>query len=176
MLAVVWPVSWMLLLPVVALEAVVALRSTGLGWKKCVLGSAIANAASTVLGIPLAWSLLVGLEMLLTSDGGVAFGLASPGARILSVMVQAPWLIPYKSYESDLDWMIPSAALVLLIPFFFVSVFTESWAFKISARADLQAARRWSWRANGITYGCIFIVVAALAVQALMTHDGSQGF
>lgn len=96
MLTVVWPVAWMLLLPVVAVEALAAIRSTGLGWKRCLAGSAIANAASTVLGIPLTWMLLVGVEMLLPR-GGPASGLASVGAKVLAVTVQAPWLIPYPS-------------------------------------------------------------------------------
>ncbi len=44
------------------------------------------------------------------------------GYKVIAVTWQAPWLIPY---ESDFHWMMPVAGLVLLIPFFFVSWWSE---------------------------------------------------
>lgn len=171
MLAIVWPASWILLLPIIAVEGFVAARVTALGMRKSLLGAAVANAVSTILALPVTWGLLVVVEMVL-SRGGRAFGLSSAGSRVFAVTVQAPWLIPY---ESDLDWMVPLAALVLLIPFFFASVFTERLAFKMWTRCDMSTARRWSWCANAVTYGAIFLVVAIVAVHAIAKHDSSTG-
>jgi hypothetical protein len=47
--------------------------------------------------------------------------------KVLAVTWQAPWLIPY---EEDLNWMIPVAGLVLLIPFFFASWWSEYFVSK----------------------------------------------
>ena len=49
------------------------------------------------------------------TGGGRAFGIDSSWQRVFAVTVQAAWLIPY---ESELNWMVPLAAIVLLVPFF----------------------------------------------------------
>jgi hypothetical protein len=108
------------LVPVVFVEAFVLARRLRAEWWPCANSSLMANLASSFLGLPLTWLVLVVMQML--SGGDEAFGLDSPWHRFLAVTWQAPWLIPY---ENDLPWMVPSAALVLLIPFFLVSVVME---------------------------------------------------
>jgi hypothetical protein len=55
MLALVWPASWMLFIPIVAIEAWIARKVVGLTVKRCILASTAANAVSTLVGIPLVW-------------------------------------------------------------------------------------------------------------------------
>lgn len=121
MLFLTLPAMLIALVPIIAIEAVVVGRLLGSNAVLRVKSVAIANAVSTVVGLPLAWVALVALQ--LVSGGGSAYGLTTPTQKLLAVTWQAPWLIPY---ESDLYWMLPAASLVLLIPFFFTSYFVEA--------------------------------------------------
>ncbi len=164
MLAVVWPASWVLFIPVVAIEAWIARRIVGLSIKRSVLASAVANAVSTIVGIPLVWGLLAFTEIVATG-GGRAFGIDSFWQRVFAVTVQAAWLIPY---ESELHWMVPVAAIVLLVPFFFASVFVERAVFSRFCKSSPELALRWSWLANGATYSVILIGLVVTLTVALV--------
>ncbi len=95
-------------------------RKLGLKAASAVKTTTISNLVSTLAGVPLTWLLLVLVQMV--AGGGGAFGLDTMLGKVLSVTFQAAWLIPY---ESELYWMIPVAGLVLLVPFFFVSWWSE---------------------------------------------------
>jgi hypothetical protein len=164
MLALIWPASWILFIPIVAIEAWIAWRLVGLTVRRSVLASAAANAVSTLVGIPLVWGLLVLIELFAVPKGGQALGIDSFWHRVYAVTVQAAWLIPY---ESELHWMVPLAAIVLLVPFFFASVFLERMVFRRFCRSSPELARRWSWVANGVSYcfmlsGLVVVLIVAL--------------
>ena len=125
-----------------------------------------------MIGIPLTWVLLAGLEMLATS-GGRAYGLDTWPRKVLAFTVQAPWLIPY---EPELAWLVPAAALVLCVPFFFVSVLIEySIACRILRELPKSATSQWSWRANLVTYGAIVLGLAAILVVAVLNRRHVSG-
>jgi hypothetical protein len=166
MLAVIWPASWILFVPIVIVEAAFIRRLFTVSWKRSLAVSSAANALSTLVGIPLAWLALVFVQMVvLGSAGGTAHGLVGLGHKLLAVTFQAPWLIPY---ESDLDWMVPAASIVLLGPFFVVSVYTERWV--VSRMLSASPAVPWSWRANGATYGAILIALVVILALAMGHH------
>lgn len=120
MLAIELPVMAIALVPIVLLEAAIYARLLHSPWESALRGSWWANAASTFIGIPIAWFILVLIQILI--GGGRTWGMESPLDRIAAVTLQSAWLIPY---EKDLNWMIPAAATVLLVPFFLVSIFVE---------------------------------------------------
>ncbi len=166
MLLIVWPSSWFLLLAIIPIEAAVAVRVLKTGWKKNLIMVSVANLASTIVGIPVTWVLLVVCQMLV--GGGYAYGLDTDQSRMLAVTLQSPWLI---APVSDLPWMIPTAAAVLCVPFFFMSVFVE----ELSARRFVEKKshlllRRWSWIANSLTYGCIVLGLLGLVANILQQH------
>jgi hypothetical protein len=70
--------------------------------------------------------------------------------KILAVTWQAPWLVPY---ESDLDWMVPAASVVLLVPFFAASWLIE---LRVNRRmlpeVDEQTLREATRDANLLSY------------------------
>jgi hypothetical protein len=134
MLAVTWPGMLLALIPVVLIEAWVVKSRLRLKAKETVRVVFWANVLSTIIGIPLAWLVLLVLDMVVTS-GGTAMGLDTPWRRFLAVTVQAPWLVPY---SSELYWMVPSATLALL-PAYFVA----SWAIEYKAM-QLLFRRRWT--------------------------------
>jgi hypothetical protein len=123
LLFVTFPAMVLALIPVILVETVVVVRMLKLRAWPAAKPVAVANLASTFVGIPLTWLALVLLEIA-TTGGGRAYGLDTPRQKFLSVVWQAPWLIPY---GTDLSWMIPTASLVLLVPFFFASYWVESW-------------------------------------------------
>jgi hypothetical protein len=168
MLVYIMPASWILFFPIVVIEGWVARSILGIAWKSALLRSALANAASTLVGVPLIWAILVVIEMLtgfgvnpVATLAGRSFGMDSFFAKLLSVAFAAPWLPPSKHY---MDWMIPVAGIILIFPFFFASVFIERWIFAMKSDMQKPLVRLWSWKGNIITYGrilCSLIIVLA---------------
>jgi hypothetical protein len=145
-----------LLIPVILLEVYASRNKIRKENKKKVwLGITGANIISTFVGWPIAWILLVFIQMV--TGGGGSHGLDSPIGVILSVTQQAPWLIPY---ESELYWMIPVAMTVLLIPFFFVSVYSERFILKkIWKEEEASEIIQFSWSSHLYSYAFLFSVV-----------------
>jgi len=121
MLFVTLPMLLLGLVPVILVETFVLSRRLRLAYSSLLAPATVANVVSTLLGIPVTWVLLVALQA--WSGGGRAYGLQTLQQKFLAVTWQAPWLIPY---ESDLNWMVPAASLVLLVPFFIASYLIEA--------------------------------------------------
>ena len=90
MLFVVWPSAWALFLPVVWIDYV-AEHLFAQPFRRCFRISLVANAWSTLVGIPLTWLVLTLLEM------GSAYGLAlrqihPEGVWWARWSLMAPWL------------------------------------------------------------------------------------
>ena len=126
MIFITLPSMVLLLLPIIAAEAVFVIRRTALQKRKVLWATVIGNAVSTILGVPLTWGALllcemaVGLGLEYTRFGSGSWN--SPISQIIGTILSAPWIAPVGDSGS---WAVPLAALVLLIPFFFVSVWVE---------------------------------------------------
>ncbi|HEY9714170.1 MAG TPA: hypothetical protein V6C72_11925, partial [Chroococcales cyanobacterium] len=120
MLAIVWPAMWLLLVPIILLEAAVGTRLLHVDFIRAAQIAGVANVISTVIGIPITWIALVAVEMNVGKGGGV-YGLDTLWGRILSVTLQSPWLLPYM----DSGWVVPAAELFLCLPFCVMSIGTE---------------------------------------------------
>ena len=127
MILVTLPGMVLLLIPIVAAEAFFVLHRTSLEKGKVLWATTIANVLSTIIGVPLTWGALFLCEM------AVWMGLArytrfgsgswnSPMSQIIGTVLSAPWIAPADDSGS---WAVPLAALVLLVPFYFVSVWVE---------------------------------------------------
>lgn len=143
------PVALIALLPIVLVESLVSwpiLRQPPLRVGLRVLQ---ANALSTFVGIPIAWIGMVVINIATT--GGGAHGFDTPWAAFRSIVLQASWLVPY---EHQLVWLIPAATLVLLVPYFLVSVLAERWLL-LRQLPDVDPGRvtRAAWLANVVSYG-----------------------
>jgi len=156
MLFVTMPTLLIALVPIIFLEALVAWPYLKLPIDRLLKASGLANLFSTLIGIPVTWSLLVVLQMV--TGGGGAYGLATPLARVLAVTWQAPWLV---TYGGELEWMIPAATLFLLIPFFFVSWWVEFLLMKrILNDVEINLLKRTVGRMNFISYCGLALYVA----------------
>jgi len=149
MIALLYPGMMVAFLPVVFLESFLIHAGQSLGLKKIIKAVLLSNFVSTVVGYPLVWLLMMGVQMLV--GGGKAHGLESFGGKLYAVTVQAPWLIPY---ESSFYWMIPVASLVGLVPAFFTSVGIEGVMHQTSFKKDLDSQTIWklTWRVNKVSY------------------------
>ncbi len=130
MIFLTFPAMMVLLLPIILLEAWLCRKWLGLDTWTAVKSNAVANAASTLIGVPLAWVAMFCLELVAgyTVAKTPAFSqLAeqwhSPIANALMTLLAAAWLVPD---EKNSYWMVPMAVLGLLIPTFFVSVWIEA--------------------------------------------------
>jgi hypothetical protein len=162
MIFVAIPAMILALLPIIGIEAIVLRHSISITFREATRIAALMNLASTLLGIPITWFLLVAVQLL--TGGGRAYGLKTPLTRFLAVTWQAPWLTPY---ESDLYWMIPAAGLFLLIPFFFASWYVEYLvADRLLKHVDPAATWQGVRNANLISYGLLALYLVIVLVTA----------
>ena len=161
MIGVVWPVAWLALLPVVLIESLVALKGLGLGFRRSLVVTGVANAVSTLVGIPITWFALVLLEERL---GGVWRPIDTPAQKIVAVFSQAAWLCPY---EHDMHWMIPVAALILCVPFYIVSVVIEYAVVRRMVTNPSRQVRRFCCLANLASYSLIVIFWVVILMHSI---------
>ena len=166
MLAVVWPLSWLLLVPIVIVEARMASRIVAVDRKTAMMGSAIANAVSTFAGIPVAWVMLFAAELALQGPGSK---IHNPRvAEVLGIVVSSPWL-PGEGWAT---WVIPAAAAILQVPFFFISVYIEAEVFRRATECDPRLARRWGWLGNLVSYGAIVLCLGGFTIWFALRRAG----
>lgn len=161
MIFVALPTMVVALLPIILAEAVFAMPYLKLPFKMLLRLVARANFFSTFIGIPITWILLVVFQIISGGTGMSNFNV--PDSRFLAVTWQAPWMGPY---EKQLFWMIPTAHLVLLIPFFFASW----WVEYLVIRRSLSSA---DWRIeNGVIRRAVrnvnFLSYCGLAIYILI--------
>lgn len=110
------------LVPVIVLESCYISNFLSINFWNTLRNVGLANVFSTLIGIPATWLLLVILTYL--TGGGRYYQVNCSLKRLLILICESAWVAPY---GRNLRWMIPAANLVLLIPFFFASWFSESW-------------------------------------------------
>jgi hypothetical protein len=155
--AVFWPVTWLLFLPVVLVEAGVARRVLGLRFSESVKLSLKANAWSTLAGVPLACLMMFVLGLFLGS--GANRGRWSTWLADV-FLGSAVWM------EGLPDWVLFAGPALICVPCYFLSVRIEAWsAANTVPRAD---AARWARTGNRITYGVLVgILLTSIAVTRM---------
>lgn len=163
------PAMLLLLLPVIAVEAFVVRRELGLSQSEARKGVTRANVISTLVGIPLAWAVMLAVQLgagyFLDSRRATpsvkAFDdllMRSPIAQVASVpLLQVAWV-------GGEEWCIVLvAAAVLLIPSFFLSLWIEG---KVCRRVwqtySGRDVSRAVLRANAASYALLFAVFTLL--------------
>lgn len=167
MLMLAFPAAFFLLIPVIGIECWVARRVAGITPTVKIVGVAVANVVSTLAGWPLLWIALAALQIKLDPHG-----LSSPDSliqKIGSVTLESAWLVPYS--EQDLYWKVPTAAMVLMIPAFFVSILLERCVLRFLWRSEPSAERkRFVWRANIYSYALLIVFGLIWLLYAIVDH------
>src|SRR5204863_4585528 len=125
MVAIYVPLAWFALAPIILIESGFGARRFNLKFRRSLLAQTVANCLSTLIGIPVAWLVLV-LIQAKTVPGGTG----------------PAWLNPEPNW-----WTITGAFLALTIIFYFMSVVSEGLIVQCFFR-DLprQTLRRWMFQ------------------------------
>ena len=149
------PFMILCLVPIILIEFYVIRSRLDIPAKKLLLSSALANAASTIIGVPLAWLPLWLVQSLFMGDHILPHLRDTFWGKVLAVTLYAPL---YSGSIHD-DWMPMVSQLFLYIPFFFVSwkmeYFIVQGMIKYPARGEVNSA---CFRANLITYTSLAIL------------------
>ena len=161
LLGIVWPVAWVMLIPVIFIEAVVCAKRLNISIYRSLRATTLGNIASTLIGIPLTWVALVAIQIatsFIFYQAGVST--SSTPLRYLLLPIHSAWIGGYLGTE------IYFAFLFLCIPFCIVSIWIENKIFRRMA-PDLDPSRIRSSviRANVVTYTAL---LTALVIKRLM--------
>jgi len=89
--------------------------------------------------------------------------------KFATFVLMVPWL---GEAESDLYWMVPTAALLLLISFFFVSVWIENLvARRLIPTQTPEAILHWAWSANAATYLLLIMLALVWLGHSIVEHQ-----
>lgn len=175
MIFLVWPASWALLLLIIPTEAVVCMRVMRVRYSRALKVVGVANLASTLIGIPITWILLVGIEMLmlLAMRNGLPHNINVSIRAALNTIIMSPWVAPFEGEY----WLVPASCGVLCVPFFFMSVWAENLAARRFFKKEQHGeVKRWAWLANGLTYGVIIAILTVMTIIAIQQHGVSSYF
>jgi hypothetical protein len=166
MIFLTFPAMVLLLVPIIMVEAFVCKRFLRVSLWESIKANAASNVTSMVIGVPVAWAIMLAVEFFvfgsvvqIPSVSRVVDKWNSPLARVVSTILSSAWLSPD---EKNLYWMIPVAAIVLLVPTYLLSVWVESYivlAMLFVDQEDQSAAETRIQRAvrdaNRVSYGLL---------------------
>jgi len=159
------PVAAIALLPVVVLESLIAVLILKQPFRPVLLRVFAANALSTFVGIPIAWVVMFIFNILLNTIDPRRHGYDTPWDAFESLIRQAAWLFPS---DGHMFWLIPAATLVLLLPYFLVSIFIERWLLRRTF-PDIEPYRLnlAAWLTNAASYGGLAALTAYWLYDAI---------
>src|SRR5262249_39059902 len=156
MVALVLPPAWFALVPIIAIETAYGVWRFRTSARSTWLGVTVANCVSTLIGLPVTWAVLVLAE-------GIVFTrfsdrLSEPPEALLAILT-APWLGPG---AGEPRWFVPLAIVALMIPFYVMSVISESLIVRRFV-PDLPGRTVWSWmlQANAASYALLLLITLA---------------
>ena len=169
MLMVQWPLMLCALLPIILIETEVVRRQLSLPYRNAIVGAAKANLLSTCAGVPLAWVIMLAIEL-------------SAGFPLLHLAEKQHWLIEHSPLDYviavlTMAWIGPSvpgmalAATLLLVPTFFISVFLERRSYRRSwPDVGKTVLDRSVCFANLASYSLLFVAACVWFWWAVHTH------
>jgi hypothetical protein len=167
------PAMLMLLIPIILLEGFLCKKWLGLTTWEAMKANAVSNLASTIIGVPVAWAVMFGLEfgaMGLAEKSHAIDNWHSPLANLIFLLMGSAWI--------GSPAAIPAATLVLLVPFFFASYGIEYLVIRFMVGMPdggppnlvyprVRIAVR---NANLISYGSMFVATAVWLLLSLPHH------
>ncbi len=171
MIFLTFPLMLAALIPVILLEVWIAKPLLGTSYGKTTWVIAVANVASTIVGIPAAWVAMFGLELLAgTTISRLVPQKFSEGPVINAVylILSSAWLAP----GSGLYWAVPVAAMVLLIPSFFASWYIEIFIIDKMVEGDWATIRSTGFKANAVSYAFLVLAGCGWLVFSIFKYRG----
>jgi ankyrin repeat protein len=155
MVALYLPPAWFALLPIILIESAYGVWRFKVPMGRAFVAQAVANSVSTLIGIPATWVILALIEMfVLKWAAGVV---PEPLLVVVVPIVGAAWLGPG---AEQTWWMVPLAVALLTVPLYVMSVASEYLVVvQFFRRLPRQMIRRWTIRANAISYAFLVALV-----------------
>jgi len=171
------PAMVILLIPVILVEGALCKKWLGLTTWEAIKSNTASNLASTIIGVPAAWLAMLGVEFAASGLAGLSQieKWHSPIANVIFFALSSAWIGPPDATSA---WLIPAAALTLLIPFFFVSYGIEYLVVNFMVgmpeggppRLAHPKVRIAVCNANLVTYGAMFVGTTVWLLISLPRH------
>ncbi len=154
-----------LIIPIILIETFFLKISLKINFKKIIFPTIIANLVSTLLGYPLAWSLLLLLQFNVLNK--IKIPDTTSFVNIIIYGITNPGWIYANGKVADIA--IPTAYLINIIISFLVSVYFEyliikSLLEKYGFKFENKIIKRLSLEANAISYGFLIICFIIFAI------------
>lgn len=135
--------------------------------KRMLLATGGANLFSSLIGIPLAMLLRLGLELATMPLWYQNKSLSHTWHFICEMTLGAAWINPYEG-ESNY-WVLDVATISLMIPCFFISYLFERRSIQKSLGKEIDATllSKAVWRANLASYALLLLLVVVDLVKNL---------
>ena len=173
MVTLVWPESWRFLIFIIPIEIAIGLRVLPSNRTTTVKAVVIANIVSTLVGIPLTLVVFYFLGAAIMHLWGVAtpvFGQWEKLTLIQKTIVIATQGGPLQLPTDVWSWTSLASAMVLCIPFFFLSVWLEYLVGRaFFSKGQRGLVLRWSWIANVCSYTFVLIVLGVRLLWMLIS-------
>lgn len=176
MIVLTFPLMLMLLIPVIAVEGLLCKRWLGLSTWEAMKSNTLSNLASTIVGVPLAWAMMLGIEFAglgILNRSNAVQNWHSPIAQGIGLLLGSAWIGPPSVNNA---WVIPAAILVLLVPFFMASYITEYLVIRAMVGMPEGGPPKLTYphvrlvvrNANLITYGMMFLATSVWLVFSFL--------
>ena len=180
MIVLTLPMMVILLIPVIVTEGFLCKKWLGLSMWQAMKSNAISNLVSTIFGLPMAWAIMLGVELAafsIVDTGSEIQKWNSPTAQVLWLLLASAWIGPPSAKTA---WLIPAAILVLLVPFFLVSYIIEYLVIRFMVGVPDGGPARLTYpkvqvavrNANLITYGVMFLATTVWMIFAYLHPRG----
>lgn len=180
MILLTFPAMLTVLVPVILVEAWLYRRWMSLKAGTALKSSGVANLASTLIGVPVAWCAVLLLDFV--ALGGIlripTFDRVldkqdSPLAAIILTILAPAWLGPGSKY-----WMVPLATIMLLVPTFFLSVWIERFIVYRMVKTSVSGSGDFSRlrigvvvrNANLVSYGLLIVGSLVWLLVSLISY------
>jgi hypothetical protein len=136
---------------------------------------AAANLYSTLIGIPVAWCVILFVQIQLDPNLGLGeipgyfhADRNSPIWACYEVLIHFAWL---SGHKANLYWMVPLASALLLIPSYFVSVWLEGRVCRHAWRQiEPGVVSAAVTHVNRLSYAALFLCACGWLGWKLLTH------
>jgi hypothetical protein len=156
-IAIIWPFFWLAFIPVIFIETVAMRRAfSQYPFGKLLFFNLVSNAASTFVGIPLAYALFYMISI---------FAYNNFPLEARESLTNTIW--SYMFAYGGFSWEFCVAIALLLIVFFVISVFVERWVFSkmVDREFDKQLLTKEVIKANVASYLFLVIILICTAIK-----------
>ncbi len=162
-IAITYPGFAVLLLPIIITEYFIIKSIINTEKKTIIVSTVVSNSVSTLIGVPLAWAVLLILEIVTTSTSAIQ----SEGLMYFvgSIALQSAWM----QSLNDNYWMLPASVIINLIPAYFLSKYSEYIITKKMIKTvEKDQIKKAVFKANNITYVSLFAIAVGYLILTLV--------